>query len=66
MLNAEEIKTLASDFAGALGDAMRETCNDRQVIPYLPLLIGTRRYQGHVNKKRWWAWEVSFTWIGER
>jgi hypothetical protein len=63
MLDEEEIKTLASDFA--LGEAMHATCNDRQVIPYLPLLIGTRRYQGNVNKKRWWAWEVSFTWIRE-
>ena len=66
MLDEEEIKTLASDFAGALGDALEETRNDRQVISFLPLLIGTRRYQGHVGKNRWWAWQVSFTWIRER
>lgn len=66
MLNEEEIKTLASDFAGALGGAMHATRNDRQVIPFLPLFIGTRRYQGHVGKKRWWAWQISFTWMGER
>jgi hypothetical protein len=62
----EQINELADDFTNALREPMRRTYNERYIIPFLPLLIGTSRQKGHVNKKRWWIWEIRFTWVHER
>lgn len=62
-LNEEEIHELATGLTEALREPLMQTYNDRYILPFLPLLVGTSRQKGHVNKKRWWSWEIRLTWV---
>jgi hypothetical protein len=66
MRHDEEIEKVANDVTDALREPIALTRNDRRILPFLPLLVGTSRYKGHVTTKRWWTWEIRFTWIRER
>jgi hypothetical protein len=65
-LDDEQINEIATGFTAALREPLMRTYNDRYIIPFVPLLVGTGRYKGHINKKRWWTWEIRFTWVHER
>jgi hypothetical protein len=43
--NDEQINELATGTTNALREPMRQTYNDRYIIPFLPLLVGTGRYR---------------------
>lgn len=64
-LDSDQINELATDFTEALREPLMRTRNDRYVLPFLPLLVGTSRQKGHINKKRWWTWEIRLTWVRE-
>lgn len=56
---------ISSDTDDPVGMTVEPIHQARQIVPFVPLFVGTKRYHGRTTQKRWWAWEIECMWIRE-